>query len=90
MKPRMCQASAGDAKERRLDVLGEVLRLQERIFERRGCGKSCEELGGVDWRWSRPGCPSRVVVDLHLGSRDELATYFMKVEMRGVWFSLES
>ena len=86
----ICQASAGGAKERRLDALGEVLRLEERIFERRGYGKRCEELEGVDWRWSRPGCPSRMVVDLYLGSSDEMATSFMKVEMRGVWSSLES
>ena len=86
----ICQASAGGAKERRLDALGEVLRLQERVFERRGCDKRCEELEGVDWRRGQPGCPSRMLMGLHLGSRDEMATFFMKVEMRGVWSSLES
>ena len=63
---------------------------QERIFQRRGCGKRCEEPEGVDWRWSRLGCPSRMVVDLHLGSRDEMPTYFTNVEMHGAWSSLES
>ena len=84
--PSMRQASAGGAKEREPDALGEVLRFQERVFERRGC----EELEGVDWRWGRNSFLSRMLVGLRLGLRDEMATYFMKVEMRGVRSSLES
>ena len=77
-------------KNGNLDALGKVLRIQGHIFQWRGCGKSCEELEGVDWCWSRPGGLSRMLVDLHLGSSDEMAIYFMKVDMRGVWSSLES
>ena len=61
--PSMCQASGGDAKERRPDALRKVLRLQERLFERRGYGKRCEEPEGVGWRRGRPGCLSRMLVD---------------------------